>query len=325
MKKLIKNSKVRRKKRYIVIVIFLLALSIPTYNYVLLKKEEDKFKPPGELIEIDGHKMHIYSIGDFNSSPTIVMTCGSGTASAYTEFANIQSKLSTITRTTVYERPGYGWSEQATTVRDTEQIVDDLRRLLDKSGEKPPYLFVAHSMGAMEVLLYTHKYPDEVQGIVLVDGTSPYKHLYHPEASISDLGVKAIRVLNKIGLIRIALELEIVPILNNRFDSMNEEIKAIDKAMTYKNILNDMVLKEGNSLETTAEKMYGELDFGDIPVVLLVADKSLQELPEWETSQNSLLELSNNSELIVVKNTDHISIMHDSAEIIKNVIEEMIR
>ncbi|MGF7059677.1 alpha/beta hydrolase [Brassicibacter mesophilus] len=304
--------------------IFLLILSIAVYNQILIKVEEHKFNPPGKLIEIDGHKMHIYSIGDINSSPTIVMTCGSGTPSAYTEFSNIQSKLSTITRTSVYERPGYGWSEQSSTSRDTEQIVEDLRRLLNKSGEKPPYLFVAHSMGAMEVLLYTHKYPDEVEGIVLVDGTSPYKHLYHSEASISDFEVQGIKVLNKIGFLRIVLDSELIPMLNNRLNSMNKEVKSIDKAMTYKNILNDMVIKEGYSLKATAEKMYGQLDFGDTPLVLFAADKSMQELPGWEMSQNSLLKLSNNSKLIIVENTDHLSILHDSTEKIENIIEEMI-
>lgn len=324
MNKLSKISKRKKLKIYIFLSIFLIILCIAVYNQILIKVEKNKFNPPGKLIEIDGHKMHIFSMGDSNSSPTVVMTCGSGAPSAYTEFSNIQPKVSTYSRTSVYERPGYGWSEQASTPRDTNQIVEDLHRLLDKSGEKPPYLFVAHSMGAMEVLLYTHKYPEEVEGVVLVDGTSPYKHLYHSEASISDFGVKFIKILNKVGFVRIILDFELIPMFNNRLNSMNEEIKKIDKAMTYKNILNDMVLKEGNSLKTTAEEMYGKLDFRDIPLVLFAADKSMQELPGWGNSHNSLLKLSNDSKLIVVENTDHLSILHDSAEEIENVIKEMI-
>lgn len=324
MNNLVVSRKKKFKKRYIVISIFILISIVFIYNQMQLKMEDDKFRAPGELIEIDGHKMHIYSMGDVGSSPTVVMTCGSGTPSAYTEFAGIQKKLATLTRISVYERPGYGWSEDATTPRDTEQIVEDLQRLLDKSGEKAPYIFVAHSMGAMEVLLFTHKYPDKVKGIVLVDGTSPYKHIYHSEASISDLGVNVLRILNKIGLTRIVLNLKMIPMLNNRFESMEEEVQAIDKAMTYKRLLNDMVIKEGNSLKMSAEKMYGKLDFKDIPLVLLAADKSMQELPEWALSQNKLLKLSTNSKLITVDDTDHISIVQDSTEIINNVIKEMI-
>lgn len=323
MNRVVINRK-RKKPKYIAIGIFIMFLAIATYNQILIKVEESKFGPPGKLIEIDDHLMHIYSLGDMNSSPTVVMTCGSGTPSAYTEFASLQAKVSTLTRTSVYERPGYGWSEFATTSRDTDQIVEDLSRLLEKSDEKPPYLFVAHSMGAMEVLLYAHKYPDEVSGIVLVDGTSPYKHLYYSEASISDFGVKAIRVLNQMGILRVVLDFELIPMLNDRLNSMDEEIKAIDKAMMYKNILNDMVLQEGYSVTSSAEQMYGNLDLGDIPLVLLAADESMEELPGWEASQNSLLELSSNSKLIILDNTDHISILHNSSDEIENVIKEMI-
>ncbi|WP_105615814.1 alpha/beta fold hydrolase [Vallitalea okinawensis] len=313
-----------KKLNYIIIAIIIVFLVIATINQILMKIEENKFDPPGELIEIDDHLMHIHSSGDINQSPTVVMTCGSGTPSAYTEFSSIQANISTLTRTSVYERPGYGWSEAATTPRNTEQIVEDLKRLLDESEENSPYLFVAHSMGAMEVLLYAHKYPNEVLGIVLVDGTSPYKHLYYPEASISNFGVKAIKVLNQMGILRVVQEFELIPMLNNRFNSMEDEIKAIDKAMMYKNILNDMVLQEGYSVTSSAEQMYGTIELGDIPLVLLAADKSMDELPGWETSQNSLLELSSNSQLVILDNTDHISILHNSSDEIEKVIKEMI-
>jgi len=95
----------------------------------MLKIESKKYKPPGKLIEIDGHKIHITGKG--KGTPTIIMTCGSGAPSAYTEYSNIEPKLSEITRTCIYERPGYGWSEHASTPRHTEQIVDDLHRLLE--------------------------------------------------------------------------------------------------------------------------------------------------------------------------------------------------
>lgn len=324
MNRIIETIKRKKLKGYFLVCFLLFVLFSTVFNHIMLKVEEKEYKPPGKLIEVDGHKMHIYAAGKSNSLPTVIMTCGSGTPSAYTEFSNIQPIISTITRTCVYERPGYGWSEHASSSRDTEQIVEDLRRLLELSGEKPPYLFVAHSMGAMEVLLYTHKYPVEVAGIVLVDGTSPYKHLYHSEGSIPDVGINAIRILNQAGFIRLASELKLIPLLNKRLDNMPKEIKAIEKAMIYKNILNDMVIKEGYQLKTTAEKMYGQLDFGNMPLVLFVADKSMKELPEWEMSQNSLLKLSNDSKLIVVDNTYHISILHDYAKEIANIVKEMI-
>lgn len=323
MKQILKlNSKKKTLKAYFLLSFILFLLFSMSLNYIMLSLEEKKYNPPGKLIEIDGHNMHIYGTG--NGSPTVVMTCGSGTPSAYTEFFIMQRQLSNITRTCIYERPGYGWSEPASTSRDTEQIVSDLRKLLQKAGEKPPYLFVAHSMGAMEVLLYTHKYPDEVAGMVLIDGTSPYKHIYYSESSIPKVGVQALRILNKLGLVRITSELNLIPLLNKRLNSMPEEIRALEKANIYKNMLNDMVIKEGEPLKTSAEAMNGQLNFGSKPLVIFAADKSLQELPGWEKSQNTLLKLSTDSKLIVVKDSNHISILQDNSDEITNRIKALI-
>lgn len=177
-------------------------LSCAMYHHIMLAAERRKYTPPGKRFEVDGHNMHIYGCG--RGSPTVVMTCGSGTPSAYTEYSHILRVLSGRTRACVYERPGYGWSDFTTTPRDTEQIVCDLHSLLKKSGEEAPYLFVAHSMGAMEALLYAHRYPDEVKGIVLIDGTSPYKHMKYPKTSIPVIIMHMLKALNWLGLLRLA-------------------------------------------------------------------------------------------------------------------------
>lgn len=104
-------------------------------HHMLLKAEIKRHNPPGKLIELDGHKMHITGSG--SGQPTIVMTCGNGAPCAYTEFYPIAAKLSETARTCIYERPGYGWSEATSISRDTEQIVYELKRLLEKAGEKP--------------------------------------------------------------------------------------------------------------------------------------------------------------------------------------------
>lgn len=302
------------------VIVFLLCSMI--FHHIMLAVEKVKLVPPGRLIKIDGHTMHISGSGQ--GLPTVVMTCGSGTPSAYTEYSLIGPMISGITRTCIYERPGYGWSESASTSRDTEQIVSDLHRLLKKAGEQPPYVFIAHSMGAMEVLLYTQKYPNEVEGIIFVDGTSPFKHIYHSKPSIPNIAVYVLRILNRLGVIRIAGELGLITMLNRRLHSMPKGIRATEKAMLYKNILNGMVLKEGDLLAAIAEKMYNQLDFGDLPLIIYAADWSLAKLPGWQESQESLLRLSTCSKMVIVKNSNHISILQEHADEIIVGIKELI-
>jgi pimeloyl-ACP methyl ester carboxylesterase len=52
------------------------------------------------------------------------------------------------------------------------QIVYELHALLDKAGERPPYVLVGHSFGGGLVRLYQSKYPADVASVVLVDAAA---------------------------------------------------------------------------------------------------------------------------------------------------------
>jgi pimeloyl-ACP methyl ester carboxylesterase len=72
-----------------------------------------------------------------------------------------------------YNRPGIGRSEATDRPRDGRHIVADLRELLRQEGLKPPYLLVGHSLGGLYTQLFARMYPDEVQGLILVDALYP--------------------------------------------------------------------------------------------------------------------------------------------------------
>jgi pimeloyl-ACP methyl ester carboxylesterase len=59
------------------------------------------------------------------------------------------------------------------------QIVYELHTLLNKAGERPPYVLVGHSYGGWLVRVYTSTYPSEVAGMVLVEGgaDNPWRKL----------------------------------------------------------------------------------------------------------------------------------------------------
>jgi pimeloyl-ACP methyl ester carboxylesterase len=45
-----------------------------------------------------------------------------------------------------------------------------LRKMLDETDVPPPYVLVGHSVGGTYVLCFAKLYPDDVAGIVLIDG-----------------------------------------------------------------------------------------------------------------------------------------------------------
>lgn len=72
-----------------------------------------------------------------------------------------------------YNRPGYGHSQEAATLRDGSTIVEELRQALQQKGLRPPYVLVGHSLGGLYMQLFAKRYPEEVSGLVLVDSAYP--------------------------------------------------------------------------------------------------------------------------------------------------------
>ena len=176
----IKNSYKRRLFQLLTLVLLILAMGI-LWQHAMNQYEKDKYNPPGQLIEVDSHKMHIYALGE--GSPTVVFTSGSGTPCTYTDYYCIQKEVSKTVRTISYDRPGFGWSEPTSIPRTIDKQVDELHQLLSKAGEKPPYLLVGHSLSSLEVIRYAQVFPDEVFGIILIDGGNPTFYADYSEFS----------------------------------------------------------------------------------------------------------------------------------------------
>ena len=151
-----------------------------------------------------GHKKHFASLVDIGGgrkvymkcqgkgSPTVVFVAGAGDRAetwSKTLDRSKQAVLPAIAKTNrvcAYDRPGTfvvtGDGEedfatcrsdpvdQPTTLQDGAA---DLHALLRASGERGPYLVVAHSMGGAIAKLYASEHPREVSGLVLIDYT-PY-------------------------------------------------------------------------------------------------------------------------------------------------------
>jgi pimeloyl-ACP methyl ester carboxylesterase len=125
--------------------------------------------PPGRLVDVGGRNLHIYCTG--GGSRTIVLEAGGGNA-FHTWFA-VQPLLAAEYRVCSYDRAGLGFSDARPGQRSIAGIVEDLHALLTRSGEKPPFLLVGHSLGGQFVWKYAEAHSDEVLGVVLADANYP--------------------------------------------------------------------------------------------------------------------------------------------------------
>lgn len=122
--------------------------------------------PVGRLVDLGGRKLHQICAGV--GSPAVVIENGAGSFSV--EWSAVQAEVSKFTEVCSYDRAGYAWSDSGPTQDTVEQTVDDLHLLLQKTV-KPPYVIVGASLGAIYARAYQRRFPDQVRGMVFVDGT----------------------------------------------------------------------------------------------------------------------------------------------------------
>lgn len=126
---------------------------------------------PGRLVDIGGWRLHINCTGErVQSQPTVVLEAGIGDFSV--EWSLVQPGVSRFARVCSYDRAGDGWSDLGPHPRTMRQIVWELHTLLEKAGERSPFVLVGHSYGGPLVRLYASTYPSETAGMVLVDAGS---------------------------------------------------------------------------------------------------------------------------------------------------------
>jgi alpha/beta hydrolase fold len=137
-------------------------------------KPRPKPKPnPGRdvvrRIDVGGYKLAIECRG--TGSPAVVLD--SGFSSSRFVWTGVLARVGKTTRICSYDRAGLGESDlrPGGTYVTTGRIVDDLHTLLQRAKVAAPYVLGGWSMGGFDVRYYTHRYPSDVAGLVLVDAT----------------------------------------------------------------------------------------------------------------------------------------------------------
>jgi len=126
---------------------------------------DDVYMRPGQLVEADGAHVNLYCAG--SGSPTLLLDAGhQDWAPAW---AVLQPQLAVRFRVCSFDRPGYGFSPPGPMPRTSERIATELHDALRSIGITGPYALVGHAFGATNMRTFAFLYPEEVQGLVLID------------------------------------------------------------------------------------------------------------------------------------------------------------
>jgi pimeloyl-ACP methyl ester carboxylesterase len=232
---------------------------------------EDRHLPPGQLIDVGGYSLHLYTAGEFG--PTVVLEHSIGGLEGYL----LLPEIAKLTRVCIYDRAGYGWSDHSPYPRTSQQIVKELDYLLTTAGIAPPYILVGNSFGSYNVRLYAQQFPEKVMGLVLTDGLHETAMLRMP---IALQGLKLFFLSgffmsflgSTLGIIRLLKVLGTFELIKRELRKFPQEIlKPVKRSFCRPKHWITMS-REILNLDTSSRQVTSASNFGTLPIVSIKAN-----------------------------------------------------
>jgi pimeloyl-ACP methyl ester carboxylesterase len=290
-----------------VVAILVLLIIGAIYQAIATEIDQRRYPPPGELVEVGDHRLHIHCAGE--GSPTVILESTSDGTSA--NWGWVQPEVAKSTRVCAYDRGGRGWSELGPQPRDAIQIAGELHALLRNADVPAPYVLVGHSAGGLFIREYAERYPNEVAGMVLLDAAHPVSTTIPSEREglefarglftitpwLAPFGID--RVLYGWGLIDIAAGLppEQVGQIKAFWSVGKQHISSRDELAVRQSRTEPQVRRTG--------------DLGDMPLMVISADK---QPADWFELQKELATLSSESVHRVIDGSSHLSLAFDETD-----------
>jgi pimeloyl-ACP methyl ester carboxylesterase len=122
--------------------------------------------------DVGGHSLYLRCAGTGSpGSPTVVYLHGLGGDGS--DVKSINAQLAGKARVCTYDRLNVGRSDSDAGRHTGADSVADLHALLDAAGVSGPYLLVGFSFGGLLAIMYAATYPDQVMGLISLDGSLP--------------------------------------------------------------------------------------------------------------------------------------------------------
>lgn len=236
-------------------------------------------KPNGKLVEVNGHKIHIFAQGDKNA-PAMVFMSGHCTAAPVYDFKVLYEKLLPEFRVIVIEKFGYGYSDIYSSPCDIDSLVSVQRQALAAAGEGGPYILSPHSISGLEAIRWKQKFPNEVRAIIGIDMATPLSFSVWTDEEIK----KTVRLMKVLRATRLGSLLSSVSALSLTEDELRQH-----KLLKKRNVFNICCINEAREVLANA-RVVGEGGNVQCPTLLFSSNGEDQER-DWVKNQQRFAEI----------------------------------
>lgn len=277
--------------------------------------------PPGQMYLVNGHRMRIDCTG--SGSPTIVLDAGLGNDGLI--WGGVQPVLAKTTRVCSYDRAGFGWSEALPPPRDADHIAAELHGLLAAAGIGGPIVLMGHSIAGIYIRDYATRYPEQVAGLIFVDGSTPLQNRQPVFKALDAKGQPWYSVLVNQGAFALGLPRLFRQCSRNfpGFEPRAATLQAEDLCHEQFGSID----AEEDSFDRSGEETVHTGPYGAIPILILSNDPAkhgderrlADATKAWNQMQEDLKKLSMRSRRIIAKGSTHY-IQLDRPELIEREV-----
>jgi pimeloyl-ACP methyl ester carboxylesterase len=306
-----------------------LALADVAYQAVGEARDRRAYPPPGRLVDVGGHRLHIRQEG--HGTPPVVIIPALGGLVA--EWLAVQDALASFTTAAVYDRPGLGWSDPTPGWPTVAGMAGELHDLLDAAGIARPLVLAGHSLGGLVARVYTRLYPDEIAGLALIDASHPRQFERLPAKP----GPQSRRIR---AAAEVALDYATPLALRRLRRSLSQETPRDAQAAielfsrNRRAVAKELLAFDAICCDTGV--IAGEL--GDLPLAVVTSSEHVPGLPEdspaqrrrgtfypaWLALQEELAALSASSIHVVSANSGHL-VHKDDPDLVVKTVTDLVR
>jgi pimeloyl-ACP methyl ester carboxylesterase len=275
-------------------------------NALLLHHERASM--PGQLYTVDGHRMRIECTG--SGSPTLVLDAGLGNDGLI--WSAVQPTLAQTTRVCSYDRAGMGWSDPVPPPRDADHITAQLHGLLQAAGVTGPIVLMGHSIAGIYIRNYATHYPEQIKGLIFVDGSTPLQNrdpAFRPEmrpGGPPPLQMFLTQTLFVLGIPRW------MGGCRDNFPKLPPARGRLQSAERCHLVVSSPA-GESTNFDRSGEETIHTGPYGDLPILIFTADpvkaiaahQPQNMVVAWDHMQANLKNLSTRSRQIIARNSAH--------------------
>jgi pimeloyl-ACP methyl ester carboxylesterase len=274
---------------------------------------------------VGGERLHIACEGQ--GEPTAVLVTGLGGASLL--WSRVQPLIASSTRVCVYDRAGLGWSDAGSGERTPAAVAAELHNLLTTARVPGPYVLVGASVGGKYIRLLAEQYPNEVAGLVLVDARhESVDAALTPDERAASLASaqrdgRLYWLLGRLGIMRL-FGARLAAATSPGAAALPENTRTLLMVQAARPHSIDAMLGESAGMTADDERLRAARPLGALPLVVLAADSSLAQSPDWRAAQEAQRQLSHNSRLVIVPQSSHF-VSFDQPQAVADAVQQVIK